>query len=408
VLGITGTPVIDPTTQTLYVVTNVKEQPTGAGGPHYITQFHALNLINGQETHGSPVTVGDTTLHPRRQLHQRHPGLRPRHRRRVGRRGGRVNALRELQRPRPGARHESAGTPRRRRLRGLGSNSDFDNYHGWLVGYDAKTLKLVTLFNTDPNGGFGAVWQAGAAPSVASNGDLIFSTGNGTFDAFTTTTPPGPAAQGEPGFGLGYAGIGQSVGVTFGAAIPSTGVSSTGLFHDGVFPTDKPLAPDVFQPLSGTGIDFTAGPRTPMARNLPGDPLVSRHHAHRDDHRPDHRRHLQPRYSNVDLPTSVGGGTAFVGFGGSTDGRVATNAITSWTYSSGGMTLIDHSGGFASHDDVTATGITTFNGSEADLTDAGGQESGNLFANSRVNIRDFTTTFTFQMQPDTIDSPHFR
>src|SRR6476620_10803288 len=95
-------------------------------------------------------------------------------------------------------------------------------------------------------------------PPVASNGDLILSTGNGTFDAFTTTTPPGPAAQGEAGFGLGYAGIGQSVGVTFGAAIPSTGVSSTGLFHDGVLPTEKPLAPDVYQPLSGTGIDFTA------------------------------------------------------------------------------------------------------------------------------------------------------
>jgi len=34
---------------------------------------------------------------------------------------------------------------------------------------------------------------------------------------------------------------------------------------------------------------------------------------------------------NVDLPTSVGGGTAFVGFGGSTDGRQAAHAITSWT-----------------------------------------------------------------------------
>jgi hypothetical protein len=139
---------------------------------------------------------------------------------------------------------------------GFGSQDDFDSYHGWLVGYDAKTLKLVTVFNTDPNGDFGAVWQAGASPTVASNGDLIVSTGNGTFDAFNATTPPGPAVQGEAGFGLGYAGNGNSMGVTFGAAIPSSGVSSTGLFQGGVFPTDKPVAPDVFQPLSKTGIDL--------------------------------------------------------------------------------------------------------------------------------------------------------
>ena len=31
------------------------------------------------------------------------------------------------------------------------------------VGFDAKTLKMVTVFNTDPNGDFGAVWQAGAS-----------------------------------------------------------------------------------------------------------------------------------------------------------------------------------------------------------------------------------------------------
>ena len=45
----------------------------------------------------------------------------------------------------------------------------------------------------------------------------------------------------------------------------------------------------------------------------------------------------------MNLPATVGGDTAFVGFGGGTDGRQSTIAITSWTYSSGGQTLIDHS-----------------------------------------------------------------
>src|SRR6516162_1017993 len=49
VLGITGTPVIDRSLNRLYVVTRVKEQPGDGGGPHYVTQFHALNLTNGRE-----------------------------------------------------------------------------------------------------------------------------------------------------------------------------------------------------------------------------------------------------------------------------------------------------------------------------------------------------------------------
>src|SRR5262249_12450363 len=159
----------------------------------------------------------------------------------------------------------------------------------------------------------------------------------------------GPAAQGESGYGLGYAGIGNSVGVTFGAVIPSTGVSSTGLFHNGVFPTDKPVAPDVFQPLRGTGIDFTAAAEDPNGPHTLRATLSSR-----GPTPPETLPHLPTAasfsrdYTTVAPPASVGGGSAFVGFGAGNDGRHGSIAITSWTYSSGGTTLIDHSGGFAS------------------------------------------------------------
>ncbi|MDB5352121.1 MAG: hypothetical protein JWN86_3368 [Planctomycetota bacterium] len=406
VYGITGTPVIDRSTNTIYVVTRVKEEPLGGGGPHYVTKFHALNLINGQEKNGGPVTVGDTTLNANGSFTNNTqisvPGTG------AGSNNGVIefNALRENNRPGLVLDTKVPGHPNGVVFAGFGSQADLDNYHGWLVGFDAKTLKIVTVFNTNPNGGFGAIWQAGAAPSVASNGDLIFATGNGTFDAFTTTTPPGPAAQGEAGFGLGYAGIGNSVGVTFGAAIPSTGVSSTGLFFNGVYPTDKPVAPDVFQRLAGTGIDFTSGSEDPNGPHT-FQATLSYSGTTLTETITDQTTgaSFNRAYPNVDLPTSVGGGTAFVGFGGGTDGRHANHVITSWTYSSGGTTLINHAGGFASHGDLTATGITTFNGPEAVLTNlaignGGGQQSGNLFANARVNIQDFSTTFTFQMQPD--------
>src|SRR2546421_10775438 len=49
VLGITGTPVIGRASNTLFVVSRVKSQPKGTGGPHFITQFHALDLTSGRE-----------------------------------------------------------------------------------------------------------------------------------------------------------------------------------------------------------------------------------------------------------------------------------------------------------------------------------------------------------------------
>lgn len=404
-VGVTGTPVIDRSSQTLYVVSMVKEQPAGSDGPHYVMQIHALNLVNGKEKHGEPTTIGDTTLHPdgsfTNDTQVSVPGTG------AGSADGVVsfNALREINRPGLALDTKVPGHPDGVVFAGFAEEGDLDPYHGWLVGFDAKTMKLVTLFNTDPNGDMGGIWQAGAAPSVAPNGDLILSTGNGTFDAFTTTTPPGPAARGEGGFGLGYGGIHQSVAASFAASIPSTGVSSTGLWFNGDYPTDQPMGTDVNQPLAGTGINFAAGAQDPNGLHTYRATL-SYHGTTLSETITDETTgaSFSHDYNNVDLPASVGGSTAFVGFGGGTDGRTGTMALESWTYSSGGKTLIDQSSGFANNGNLTATGVATFNGAEADLTTDGGQQAGDIFANGRVNVSDFSTTFTFQMQPDT--GPH--
>ena len=167
-VGITGTPVIDRATQTLYVVSMVKEQPVGSDGPHYVMQFHALNLVNGKERHGGPTTIGDTTLHPdgtfTNNTQVSVPGTG------AGSADGVVsfNALRELNRPGLVLDTKVPGHPDGVVFAGFAEEGDLDPYHGWLVGYDAKTMKLVTLFNTTPNGDMGGIWQAGAAPSVAS------------------------------------------------------------------------------------------------------------------------------------------------------------------------------------------------------------------------------------------------
>jgi hypothetical protein len=59
---------------------------------------------------------------------------------------------------------------------------------------------------------------------------------------------------------------------------------------------------------------------------------------------------------------------------------------------------IDHSGGFATHTDLTANGSTTFVGSVARLTN-GFPQAGSLFSNSKVCIKNFTTTFPFVITP---------
>ena len=405
-VGITGTPVIDRATQTLYVVSMVKEQPVGSDGPHYVMQFHALNLVNGKERHGGPTTIGDTTLHPdgtfTNDTQVSVPGTG------AGSADGVVsfNALRELNRPGLVLDTKVPGHPDGVVFAGFAEEGDLDPYHGWLVGYDAKTMKLVTLFNTDPNGDMGGIWQAGAAPSVASNGDLILSERQRYVRRLHHDDPARPGRAGRarlrprlrrdpPERGRQLRGLHpehrrQLDGPALQRRLPHRPA-------DGA--RRQPAAGRDRHQLRGGG----PGPQRPA--HLPGDPLVSGHHALRDDHRPDHRRLLQPRLRERGPPHQRRRQHRLRRLRRRHRRPDGTMALTSWTYSSGGKTLIDHSGGFASNGDLTATGVATFNGAAADLTTDGGQQAGNIFANGRVNIQDFSTTFTFQMQPDTGSPP---
>src|SRR5262249_7405833 len=63
-----------------------------------------------------------------------------------------------------------------------GSFADAGPYHGWVLGYNARTLKQVTVFNTAPNGQESSIWMSGAGLAADAAGNIFVAPANGDFD----------------------------------------------------------------------------------------------------------------------------------------------------------------------------------------------------------------------------------
>lgn len=155
-VGITSTPVIDLVSQTIYVV--AKSKNTSAGSYHQ--KLHALNLSTGQDRPGSPVEITASV-----------PGSG------IGSIDGRVifNPLYQLNRP---GLLLLNGTV----YLAFGSHGNRGPHHGWLLGYDTRTLQQVAVFNTTPDGDGGSIWQSGQGLVADSAGNIYLTTGNGPFN----------------------------------------------------------------------------------------------------------------------------------------------------------------------------------------------------------------------------------
>jgi len=136
-IGVTGTPVIDGNTDTLYVVS--------LSGT--TQRLHALDIATGIERSGSPVTIAASGF----------------------------NASQENQRP---ALLLSNGVV----YIGYSSHCDQGTYHGFLLAYNASTLQQVGAFNTSTSGNGDSIWHSGTGPAVDVNGNIYVITSNGTWD----------------------------------------------------------------------------------------------------------------------------------------------------------------------------------------------------------------------------------
>jgi hypothetical protein len=158
-VGITSTPVIDPDTGTLYVLVRTKEKTSQS--THYTQRLHALSVTTGLEEYGGPVDIRATIS---------------------GRGTGSVSGklafdpLRE--------------NPRASLLLANGlvyltwaSSCDVGPYHGWVMAFDAHSLKRRAVFNTSPDGDDSGIWASDTGPAADEGGNLFLATGNGRFDA---------------------------------------------------------------------------------------------------------------------------------------------------------------------------------------------------------------------------------
>jgi hypothetical protein len=143
-LGILSTPVIDPSTNILYVVACTLENSTA------VYRLHAIDITSGAEPYGPGVLI-------------------------TGSYGGATfDAPYQTQRV-------SLALADNQVVFGFAAmqEEEFDTYEGWVMAYNKLTLQQSGVFVTVASGnGGGGVWQAGRPPAVDSAGYVYVFSGN--------------------------------------------------------------------------------------------------------------------------------------------------------------------------------------------------------------------------------------
>jgi hypothetical protein len=161
-IGILGTPVIDPSTNNIFVVTKTKTNATT-----YHQRIHALSMATGAEALGGPVDITATNVTSTGNCE-----------------GGSsmvFDPLWENQRPGLAIANGSVYVA-------WASHGDTAVWHGWVVGFNTSNLSISAVWNDTLNavsgeiGCRGGIWMSGGAPAVDKNNNIYVLTGNGAFD----------------------------------------------------------------------------------------------------------------------------------------------------------------------------------------------------------------------------------
>ena len=157
-IGITSTPVIDPATNTMYVV--AYSQENGA----QVYRLHALDVTTGQDR-SAPVVIQGSL-----------PGTG----------AGSVNGTTTFN---PNVERQRVGLvlANGKVYIAFSSFCDIGDYHGWIFAYtyNGTAFAQTNAYNDTANGAQGGIWGADGALVADGNGNLYIQIGNGTFDANT-------------------------------------------------------------------------------------------------------------------------------------------------------------------------------------------------------------------------------
>jgi PKD repeat protein len=166
-VGITSTPGIDLTSNTMYL--DAKTRVVTGSVTNHFQRLHALDILTGQEKFGGPVSIQGSV-----------PGTG------TGSVGGTLTFDPLFQHSRAGLLLLSNTV-----YVAFGSHCDYGNYHGWLFGYSATDLQRTAIFCTTPNAGGGpddgggGIWGSGMGPAADADGNIYVTTGNAALDKNT-------------------------------------------------------------------------------------------------------------------------------------------------------------------------------------------------------------------------------
>lgn len=216
--------------------------------------------------------------------------------------------------------------------------------------------------------------------------DFTFQLTNPNGDGFAFVIQnTGKNALGAMGGNLGYApstwGVLKSVAIKFDLySNAGEGTNSTGIYTNGAAPNVPSIS------LAGSGIDLHSGKVYKVHQVYDGKNLTV------TIIDPNTGTSATQTYA-IDIPGTVGGSTAYVGFTAGTGQSTATQDILSWTYAPQPY----YPSGFASAQ-LALNGGAALNGTALRVTDGGQYEARSAFFPTQVNIQQFTTSFNFQLK----------